>query len=153
MKKKLHLRQRHNLRLQNSEQARNYLPEDQKKANENPREYHEVSFDLQKAFLYPKLSVPYRIKNTFSIKRMSQPDFISTERYKVLYKTCLDDLKVYVLDLSPKRRTPKLYGNIKLLPLYSATRALTEKKRKAITCLLSYIHPVFRKHFKNTKNW
>ncbi|KAI9581738.1 hypothetical protein GQX74_010055 [Glossina fuscipes] len=58
MKKKLHLRQRHNLRLQNSEKVRNCLPEDQRKANENPREYHEVSFDLQKAFLYPKLSVP-----------------------------------------------------------------------------------------------
>lgn len=98
---------------------------------------------------YYELIEKCRRRNTFSIKRMSQLDFISTksleesitrkvkniagesvswlqiqwmrflknEPYEMFYKTSLDDSKFHVLDLSPKRGRPKIYGNIKLLPL------------------------------------
>ena len=54
---KLHLKESHDVHLQNAERARNCLAEDQRKAKENSREYYGFSFDLQKALPYPKLSV------------------------------------------------------------------------------------------------
>ncbi|CAK9819125.1 hypothetical protein ANTQUA_LOCUS10060 [Anthophora quadrimaculata] len=59
--------------------------------------------------------------------------------------------KFHVLDRSPKRGRPKVYGNIKLLSLYTTSRPVTEEKHKDIMCLLSYISPVFQEHFKNLK--
>ncbi|CAK9804799.1 hypothetical protein ANTQUA_LOCUS4242 [Anthophora quadrimaculata] len=50
----------------------------------------------------------------------------------MFYKTSLDDSKFHVLDLSPKRGRPKIYGNIKLLLLYTTTRPVTEEKHKDI---------------------
>uniref|UniRef100_A0A1B0G4R6 Uncharacterized protein n=1 Tax=Glossina morsitans morsitans TaxID=37546 RepID=A0A1B0G4R6_GLOMM len=52
----LHFRRNRDFILQNAERASNCLAEYQKEAKENPRE-HGLSFDLQKALPYPKLSV------------------------------------------------------------------------------------------------
>ena len=77
--------------------------------------------------------------------------FLKNELYKMFYKTSLDDSKFHVLDLSPKRGRPKIYGNITLFPLYPTVRLVTEEKHKDIMCLLPYIPPVFQEHFKNLK--
>ena len=42
----------------------------------------------------------------------SMERFLKNEPYKMFYKTCLDDSKFHVLDLSTKRARPKIYGNI-----------------------------------------
>ena len=56
--------------------------------------------------------------------------FLKNEPYKMFYKTSLDVSKFHVLDLSPKKGRPKIYGNIKFLPLYTTIRPVSEEKHK-----------------------
>ncbi|XP_046820766.1 uncharacterized protein LOC124425043 [Vespa crabro] len=86
----LHLRQSHDLHLQNVKRARNCLIEDQKKSKENPREYYGISFDLQKALPYPKLSVSlaYYKRNIFqevASRILMHMEDITTQKHVIAY--------------------------------------------------------------------
>ncbi|XP_047347879.1 uncharacterized protein LOC124948386 isoform X2 [Vespa velutina] len=87
---KLHLRQSHDIHLQNIERAKNYLAEDQKKSKENPREYYGILFDLQKALPYPKLSVSlaYYKRNIFqevASRILMYMEDITTQKHVIAY--------------------------------------------------------------------
>ena len=71
--------------------------------------------------------------------------FLKNEPYKMFCKTSLDDSEFHVLDLSPKRGRPKIYGNITLLPLYTTIIPVTEvKQRYYVFTTIGTSHQLFR---------